>query len=77
MVIDGIKPCEEENEDQIREKVTNVLSHNLGLPREETQFEIDNCNRLGQSRDGKQSTIICFRTQGFREEVYKKENKQK
>lgn len=60
MVIEGIKPCEEETEDQIREKVTNVLSQQIGLSREEAQFEIDKCHRLGQVKDGKQSTIICF-----------------
>ena len=58
--IDGIEPCEEESEDQIRAIATNVLSHNLGLTRDETQFEIDKCNCLGQLRDEKQCNIICF-----------------
>ena len=45
--------------------------HNLGLSREEAQFEIEKCHCLGQVRDGQQSTIICSRTRDFREEVYK------
>ena len=38
--IDGIKPCKEETEDQIRAIAKSVLYHDLGLTRNETQFEI-------------------------------------
>ena len=69
-----IEPCKEETEDQIRETATNVLSHNLGLTLDETQFETDKCNCLGQLRDGKQRNIICFWTT---RSLQKKTNKNK
>ena len=46
--IDGMEPCKDETDDQITEKAKNLLPHNLGLTREDIQFEIDKCNCLGQ-----------------------------
>ena len=43
---DGTMPRRNRRPD--REKTKYVLSHDLGLTREETQFEIDKCNCLGQ-----------------------------
>ena len=39
-------------------KACHVLSHNLGLLCEETQFKIGKCYCLGQVRDGKYNPVI-------------------
>ena len=57
----GIKR-EEENEDQITEKVKNVLTRNLGFNEEEVQQELDKCHRTGPVKDSLQTTIVRFKS---------------
>ena len=45
---------------------------NLNFSEEEVDIELDKCHRLGPTRDGKQSTIVRFRSHAFNEKVYRK-----
>ena len=72
IVVDGIQPEDNETEDQIKHKVRNVLTKNLGFEANQVDNEIDKCHRLGKPNRGKQSTIIRFRTHAFRGAVYQK-----
>ena len=72
IVVDGIQPEDNETEDQIKHKVRNVLTKNLGFEANQVDNEIDKCHRLGKPNRGKQSTIIRFRTHAFRAAVYQK-----
>ena len=72
IVVDGIQPEDNETEDQIKHKVRNVLTKNLGFEANQVNNEIDKCHRLGEPNRGKQSTIIRFRTHAFRAAVYQK-----
>ena len=72
IVVDGIQPEDNETEDQIKHKVRNVLTKNLGSEANQVNNEIDKCHRLGEPNRGKQSTIIRFRTHAFRAAVYQK-----
>ena len=72
IAVDGIQPEDNETEDQIKHKVRNVLTKNLGLEANKVDNEIDKCHRLGKPNRGKQSTIIRFRTHAFRAVVYQK-----
>ena len=72
IVVDGIQPEDNETEDQIKHKVRNVLTKNLGFEANQVDNEIDKCHHLGKPNRGKQSTIIRFRTHTFRAAVYQK-----
>ena len=72
IVVDGIQPEDNETEDQIKHKVRNVLTKNLGFEANQVDNEIDKCHRLGKPNRGKQSTIIRLRTHAFRAAVYQK-----
>ena len=72
LVIDGINPQENETTEEINQKVKNVLTKNLNLPEDEVERELDKCHCLGPARAGKQSTILRFRSHGFKEKVYHK-----
>ena len=72
IVVDGIKPAGGETEDQIKQKVRNVLSKNLAFYEERVDSKVDKCHRLGKPKSEKQSTIICFKTHSFRAAVYEK-----
>ena len=72
IVVDGIQPEDNETENQIKHKVRNVLTKNLGFEANQVDNEIDKCHRLGKPNRGKQFTIIRFRTHAFRAAVYQK-----
>ena len=73
IVVDGISTSPEETADQMRTKVKNVLTRNLGFEEAEVQTELDKCHRIGPIKDNnKQSTIIRFKSHSFREKVYSK-----
>ena len=75
VLIEGINADANENEDQIKAKVKNVMTHNLGLDEEEFQREFDKCHRVGPIKDdGQQTTIVRFKSHRFRENVYRHRN---
>ena len=51
LIIDGINPSAEENQEKIEEKVKNVLTRNLGFTTDEVKSELDKCHRLGPPKD--------------------------
>ena len=58
--VDAINLRGVENEDQITEKVKNVLTYNLGFNEEEVQQEFGKCHCVGPVKDGQQTTIVHF-----------------
>ena len=72
-LVDRLNLREKENEDQITEKVKNLLNHILWINEEKLQQEFDKCHHLGPVKDGQQTSIVCFKSHKFnKEEVYKK-----
>ena len=47
---------------------------NLGFEERKVNEELDKCHRLGKAKDGKQSTIIRFKSHSFRASVYASRN---
>ena len=62
-------------------KTKNFLIKNIGFEERKVHEELDKCHRLGKANDGKQSTIIRFKSHSFLTSVYasrsKIENKKK
>ena len=74
---DGINLREEENEDQITERVKIVLTRNLGFNEEEVQQELDKCHRIGPVKDSQQTSIVRFKSHKFKKEVCTKRKTRK
>ena len=72
IVIDGINTEKEESIDRITKKARNVLIHNLKLDEKEVDSEMDKVHRVGKPKDGKQATILKFKSHSFRAKVYEK-----
>ena len=49
-------------EEQMTAKTKNFLIKNLGFEERKVNEELDKCHRLGKAKDGKQSTIIRFKS---------------
>ena len=45
---------------------------NLNFSEEKVDIKLDKYHRLGPTRDGKQSTIVRFRSHTLKEKVYRK-----
>ena len=65
IIVDGIAPVKDETEEQITAKTKNFLIKNLGFEERKVNEELDKCHRLGKAKDGKQSTIIRFKSHSF------------
>ena len=65
IIVDGISPVKDETEEQITAKTKNFLIKNLGFEERKVNEELDKCHRLGKAKDGKQSTIIWFKSHSF------------
>ena len=72
VILDGIAPSGHETTEEITRKAKNVMVKNLNFSEEEVDIELDKCHRLGPTRDGKQSTIVRFRSHAFKEKAYQK-----
>ena len=73
IIADGITPVKDEKdetEEQITEKTKNFLIKNLGFEERKVNDELNKCYCLGKAKDGKQSTIIRFKSHSFRTSVY-------
>ena len=73
-IVDGITPVKDEMEKQMTAKTKNFLIKNLGFEERKVNEELDKCHRLGKVKDGKQPTIIRFKSQSFRASVYASRN---
>ena len=73
-IVDGITPVKDEMEKQMTAKTKNFLIKNLGFEERKVNEELDKCHRLGKAKDGKQSTIIRFKSHSFRAPVYARKN---
>ena len=73
-IVDGITPVKDEMEKQMTAKTKNFLIKNLGFEERKVNEELDKCHRLGKAKDGKQSTIIWFKSHSFRASVYASRN---
>ena len=65
IIVDGITLVKHETEEQITAKTKNFLIKNLGFEERKVNEELDKCHRLGKAKDGKQSTIIRFKSHSF------------
>ena len=63
---------EEENEEQITEKVKNVLICNLRFDEEEVQQEFNKFYSVGPIKDGRKIAIVRFKSHRFKEEPQNK-----
>ena len=70
IILDGITPSEHETTEEVIRKAKNVIVKNLNFSEEEVDRELDKCQRLGPTRDGKQSTIVRLRSHAFKEKVH-------
>ena len=57
-------PVKDEMEEQIMAKTKNSIK-NLGFEERKINEELDKFHRLGKAKDGKQSTIIQFKSHSF------------
>ena len=81
LVIDGIKPAANENPQELKQKIKNLLTkkpqngdedggHTVEITAKEFEAEFDKCHRIGPVRDGKQAAIIRLKSHGFKEKIY-------
>ena len=74
IIVDDITPVKDETEEQITPKTKNFLIKNLGFEERTVNEELNKCHCLGKAKDGKQSTIIRFKSHSFRASVYARRN---
>ena len=74
IIVDGITPVKDGTKEQITSKTKNFFIKNLGFEERKVNEELDKCHRLGKAKDGKQSTIIRFKSHSFRASVYARKN---
>ena len=72
VILGSITLSEHETTKEITRKAKHVMVKYLNFSEEEVDIELDKCHQLGPTRDGKQSTIVRFRSYGFKEKVYRK-----
>ena len=70
IIVDGTTVVKDETEEQITTKTKNFLIKNLDFEERKVNKELDKCHLLGKAKDGKQSTIIRFKSHPFRASVY-------
>lgn len=73
MIIDGIPPVKNGTKEdmlQIKSKIKKIVTTKLDVSSASFEDNFDKCHRLGPVKNGKQSTIIRFRTHSFREKLY-------
>ena len=75
IIVDGITPVKDETEEQITAKTKDFLIKNLGFEERKVNEELHKCHRLGKAKDGRQSTIIKFKSHSFRTSVYASRSK--
>ena len=66
IIADGTTPVKDETEEQITTKTKNFLIKNVGFTERKVNEELDKCHRLGKAKEGKQFTIIRFKSHSFR-----------
>ena len=66
IVADGITSVKGETEEQITTKTKNFFIENVGFTERKVNEELDKCHRLGKAKEGKQFTIIRFKSHSFR-----------
>ena len=76
LVIEGINPVKNESPEDLFHKIknltTNHLLNNNNVNPQHFDFEFDKCHRIGPVRQNKQSVIVKFRSDSFREHIYRK-----
>ena len=66
IIADGTTPVKDETEEQITTKTKNFLIKNVGFTERKVNEKLDKCHRLGKAKEGKQFTIIRFKSHSFR-----------
>ena len=73
-IVDGITPVKDEMEKQMTAKTKNFLIKNLGFEERKVSEELNKCHPLGKAKDGKQSTVMWFKSHSFGASVYASRN---
>ena len=74
LVISGIHPDKNETTQDLYNKIKNLTTNHLqqeSVSPNTFDFEFDKCHRIGPVKDNKQSVIVKFRSDAFREHLYK------
>ena len=74
LVIDGINPIKNETNHQLMQRIMNLTTNHLNRDNvhpNEFNVEFDKCHPIGQIKDNKQSVIVKFRSNAFRERLYR------
>ena len=72
ILVDSINLREEKNEDQIKKRVKNVLTHNLVFNEEKVKHKFDKFHPVRLVKYGQQTTKVHFKSHKLKEVVYKK-----
>lgn len=73
MIIDGIQPVKKGTKEdmlQLKSKIKKIVTTKLDISNASFEDNFDKCHRIGPVKNGKQSSIIRFRTHSFRENLY-------
>ena len=78
LIIDGIVPDRNETIDDLKAKIKNITTNHLNNNNKNNNVhpgafdnEFDKCHRIGVVKGNKQSVIVKFKSDGFREYLYK------
>ena len=74
IVVSGIETDLHESPDSLYQKIKNLTSNHLkedSVHPNAFDMEFDKCHRIGTPKNGRQSVIVKFRSDSFRERMYK------
>ena len=74
LTIDGIQPAKNETANQLYEKIKQLTTNHLNndsVSPNNFDYEYDKCHRIGPVKNNKQSVIVKFRSDNFRERLYR------
>ena len=74
LVIDGITPIKNESNNDLIQRIKNLTTDHLkrnSVHPDQFDLEFDKCHRIGKVKDNKQAVIIKFKSDAFRERLYR------
>ena len=74
IIVNSITPVKDQMEQQITAKTKIFFIKNLGFEERKINEELNKCHHLGNAKDGKQSTIIQFKSHSFQASIYASRN---
>ena len=74
LIIDGIAPVKTETPEQLKQKIKLIATNHMKIRNihpDAFEFEFDKCHRIGPVKNNRQSAIIKFKSDNFREHMYR------